>query len=343
MPRSHLPIIPTRALRRHGVHEPIDTRFRSCCRLLQSLWRHGKGLPAGNYTRRDNATVRLGSMISERAGEAGRNFLLPEVARLARREVAYREVGALIEERRLWCNLLSSMPMCLNVLGPLKLDKKLGTRMLRAMFADMADATLEAVKFEHSPGRGLPNFTGDNTAFDALLVYVRANGTRGFVAVETKYSEDLGAPSRPLSPRYGELSALAALHHNHHAEELSNGRLQQFYRQHLLAQALLMQDDFSEGRLLVIAPALNAPVQRGIRLYASKLVPPSDAQVSFSAISLEEILSLFGECGERGYAKMLFERYLDWEKIDHVIDLEISAFALPAAAKNDNTVDSAAA
>lgn len=311
--------------------------------MLQSLWRERKGLPVGSYNRQNGPLIRLGSMITERAGDAGSNFLLPEIARLARREVAYKEPGSLIEERRLWCNLLSSMPLTFNLLGPLKLDRKLATKMLHSMFADLADANVEAILFEHSPGRGVPSLTNDFTAFDALLIYVRANGARGFVAIETKYSETLGEGNRPLNPRYAELSLVAALHHDPSANELTSRRLEQFYRQHLLAQAMLMRGDFSEGRFLVVAPALNSPLQAGISLYASKLVPPSDAQVSFSSISLEEMINLLSQCGQRGYAKMLFERYVDWEKIDQVIDLEIATFALPTAAKNDNTVESAAA
>jgi hypothetical protein len=43
-------------------------------------------------------------------GQGGGNFLTPEIAHTARREAAYREVGALIDAERLATNLLSSMP-----------------------------------------------------------------------------------------------------------------------------------------------------------------------------------------------------------------------------------------
>ena len=82
MQRTYLPIAPMSALRRHRVHEPFDTRFRSAARLLQSAWRDAKGLPVGSYTRPSGATFRLGSIISDKAGEAGRNFLVPEIATL---------------------------------------------------------------------------------------------------------------------------------------------------------------------------------------------------------------------------------------------------------------------
>jgi hypothetical protein len=213
---------------------------------LQSLWRAEKGLPVGTYTRPDGTTYRLGSLITEKAGETGANFLLPEIARLARREVAYREPGALIEERRLWCNLLSSMPLTFNLLGLLRLDPKLATKMLRGLCPDLNSATAEAVLFEHSPGRGAAELTGDHTAFDAMLIYAKPDGSRGFVAIEVKYAESAGDGQRDLRPRYGELASLAALHVDPSDQALTSGPLQQFYRQHLLAQAMLTRGDFSE-------------------------------------------------------------------------------------------------
>lgn len=336
MTRTYLPIVPQSALRLHRVHEPFDTRFRSCARLMQSLWRTAKGLPIGTYTRSKGEAHRLGSMLSEKAGDTGANFLLPEIARLARREVAYRQPGALIEERRLWCNLLSSMPLTFNLLGPLRLDPKLATKMLRALFPDLADATVEAVLFEHSPGRGAAELTDDFTAFDAMIIYVRPDGSRGFVAIEVKYSESLGQQQRELRPRYAEIAPLAGLHRAPAADALTSGPLQQFYRQHLLAQAMLMRGDYSEGRLMVIAPALNTPVQAALVLYSKQLVSPSAAQVGFTTRTLEEVIDRLRQCGERGYAKSMFDRYCDWSKIDDVIEAEVAKFAEPVLVGNDN-------
>jgi len=336
LPRTYLPIVPAAALRRHKVHEPFDTRFRSSARVLQSRWRADKGLPIGTYTRPDGAVLRLGSMITDKAGETGANFLLPEIARLARREVAYREPGALIEERRLWCNLLSSTTMTLNLLGLLKLDPKLATKMLRAMCPDLKDATVDAVLFEHSPGRGAEELTGDHTAFDAMLFYVKPDRSRGFVAIEVKYSESAGEPQRKLRPRYAELAPIAGLHREPHDELLTSGPLQQFYRQHLLAQAMLMRGDFSEGRFMVIAPELNTPIQAAVILYAKQLMPSSEVQVGFTTRTLEDVIDLLRQCGERGYAKALHHRYCDWSRVDEVIEQAIAEFGVIPAIGNDN-------
>jgi hypothetical protein len=44
--------------------------------------------------------------------------LTSQIARVARRETAYREIGAMIDAERLATNLLSSMPLTFNLLAP---------------------------------------------------------------------------------------------------------------------------------------------------------------------------------------------------------------------------------
>ena len=104
------PLIPAGVLKKHRVHEPLDTRFRSAARLLQALWREDRDLPIGSHLGEDGKRRKLGSRISEAAGKGGGNFLTPEIAHTARREAAYREIGAFFDAERLTTNLLSSMP-----------------------------------------------------------------------------------------------------------------------------------------------------------------------------------------------------------------------------------------
>jgi hypothetical protein len=52
-PIHQLPLIPAGVLKKHRVHEPLDTRFRSAARLLQALWREDRDLPIGRYVGED--------------------------------------------------------------------------------------------------------------------------------------------------------------------------------------------------------------------------------------------------------------------------------------------------
>jgi hypothetical protein len=187
-PIYRLPLIPEHVLKQHKVLEPTDNRFRATARLLQALWREDRNLPIGTHISRDGSRRKLGSRISNEAGRAGANFLSREISYLARREVIYRELGALIDEDRLFTNLLSSMPLTFNLFGPLRLDLALATRVLHLLVPELRGAIVTAVWFEHSPGRGAPSLTHDGTAFDAFLIYEHGN-RRCFLAIETKYSE----------------------------------------------------------------------------------------------------------------------------------------------------------
>src|ERR1700731_2847358 len=198
-PIHQLPLIPADVLKKHRVHEPLDPRFRSAARLLQSLWREDRGPPIGSYVNEAGKRRKLGSRISEAAGRGGGNFLTPEIAHTARREAAYREIGALIDAERLATNLLSSMPLAFNLLAPWGHTLERASGYLIELLPAFTGSALQLV-FEHSPGRGNPKFTGDYTAFDALLCYADPHGRNGFVAFEIKYSESMREPMPELKP-----------------------------------------------------------------------------------------------------------------------------------------------
>ena len=148
-----IPIVPADILDRFHVNEPYDTRFASGARLLQSIWRERQGLPVGKIKPERGRRRSLGSRLTPEVARNGANFLTPEIAKLVRREAAYREYGAFIEEERLWGNLLSSQPLTFNLFGRAKLDRSLGSKLFRAVLPDFV-ALHETIRFETSPGRG---------------------------------------------------------------------------------------------------------------------------------------------------------------------------------------------
>jgi hypothetical protein len=81
-PIHQLPLIPTDVLKKHRVHEPLDTRFRSAARLLQALWREDRDLPIGSYITENGKRRKLGSRISEAAGKGAAISSSPRSAML---------------------------------------------------------------------------------------------------------------------------------------------------------------------------------------------------------------------------------------------------------------------
>jgi hypothetical protein len=131
--------------------------------------------------------------------------------------------------------------------------------VLAQLCPDLA-GTVTAILFEHSPSRGDPAFTGNGTAFDALLRLTLASGALPFVAIEVKYGEGGGGPAgRHITdaaltvPRFTRLFADPATT----APTQHTGLTAQIAREALLATAMLEHSRYAAGRLLVIAPALN--------------------------------------------------------------------------------------
>ena len=132
--RRTVPIIPETILKRHNVHEASDTRFRAAARLMQSLWRDHRGHPIGRQDDTRGQGRKLGSRLTPALAQAGANFINPAIATLARREVAYREISAVMDTKRLFGNLLSSQALTINLLGVLKLDLEVATGVFSRLF-----------------------------------------------------------------------------------------------------------------------------------------------------------------------------------------------------------------
>ena len=324
-PIGQLPIVPVEVLKRHNVHEKFDTRFRACARLLQALWRERQGLPIGLHQDRNGRKRRMGSMLSAPAADAGRNFMDPAVAHLVRREVAYQEAGALIDQQRLYGNLLSSMPLAFNAFAPLAFDKALAAKVMRSLLPGRDIIAVRHVWFEHSPGRRDIALTGDRSAFDVAVLYTRGDGTTGFVGIEVKYSEGMTEPAPPtLNERYETLAPASRLFKEPMHTALRVNPLQQVFREHLLAQAMLMRGDVAEATFVLIAPRHNHLVQQAASLYAAFLAPAGDAQVRFVNVHLEQFVDALGWAGAGDNALALHDRYLDWRQIDHAVEAALT-------------------
>jgi hypothetical protein len=314
---DRLPIIPDAILRQHKVHEPIDTRFRAAARLLQALWRERHDLPMGYYVSARGRRKPLGSRLNALASAAGGNFLDPALQRLARRELAYREPGALIDEARVWSNLLSSMPLTFNLFGALKLDRRLANAVCQALWPDLVSEVCH-IQFEHSPARGDLRFTGDATAFDVFISARDATGAKTFVAVEMKYSESMTEPEARLRPRYEELAQTCGLYRDAADAQLRASPLQQLWREHMLAQTLLSAQLFDRGTFVCVAPRLNAPVQRACAMYAARLAEREQA-CGFASIELEALVEAVGTAGAEDLGEQLHERYCDFAPVHALI------------------------
>jgi hypothetical protein len=313
---GRVPFVPAKILARHKVLETSDDRFRAAARLRQALLREERGWPMGHYRGPKGSRRKIGNYVAPSAADAAA-FVSPEIARLVHLEIAYREDGALADQSRLWCNMLSSAPLVYNLLGALKLDLGLATRVMRGLCPDLVHRVTE-ILFEHSPARANPNYTDDRTAFDALIKCVTRDRRHGFIAVEVKFSETMTEPAARIRPRYLELAKQSGLYIDPENPALLHNPLHQLTRQNFLAYAAIENGHYSVGRFIVIAPALNSSVQQATALYRQQLVPDSRT-VSFDAITLESVIAVLKRAGARKLAGQLYERYCDYSALDPLL------------------------
>lgn len=303
-----LPKLPVDVLRAHDVLVGTDNAFQQRARLLQALWRETKGLPVGLHRGKP-----LGSTIELGHGRATLgNFLTETIRDVVQHDVLGpgRDPDALIDEKRLFSNLLSSQPLCFNLFGELARDLDAATRVL-GVLAGGKIARVTRIAFEHSPGRRDPRFTGDRSAFDVFVTYDSPAGTRGFLGIEVKYHESLGDAAAPHRPRYDELADAMGCFPADRAR-LKTKPLQQIWRDHLLAGALLGGGlGYDEGAFVFLYPEANAACARAVAAYRAELT--SDA--TFVAWTLEDVVETQRAAGVRS-AAALAARYLDWAVVE---------------------------
>ena len=318
MQGNRLPLVPENILKAHKVNEPGDSRFMAAARLLQALWREEKDLPIGVHRNPKGKRRKLGSRLDNESGRQGHNFLTPDIAKLAFRESVYREIGAMIDQERLWTNMLSSQPLCFNLFGGLKLDGEKANQFFRHLFPDYV-ASVNGIYFEHSPGRGNPAFTDDYTAFDVFVTCTTLSGHNGFIAIEVKYSESMSEPPATMRPRYEELTGKAGVFREPAAQALRGNPLQQLWREHMLSRVMIESGLYDQGRFIVIYPAQNNNCDAAVNSYNTHLASDDPAESGFQSLTLESCLNALRAIGDDEIALALHERYLDFARVERAI------------------------
>lgn len=165
-------------------------------RALQSWYRetHLEAPPGLHPYKPDQLS---GSMLLSPDAVANKNFL-PGVAPYARRRAQFLGlIRATPVYPRLDHNMLGSMPVCFNLLAPLRETPTATPKILDEVLGFSVGQVL-VIEVEVPP-RPKDHYLNDNTAFDALVIYER-EGKRGFVGIETKYTEPF-SPAPSHSPR----------------------------------------------------------------------------------------------------------------------------------------------
>lgn len=320
-PLTAAPLCPPALLKAHAAFIATDMRFAAASRLLASLSRTDQGLPAGIHISRfqDGRTrrSRAGWRLRPDAARAGAAFLTPAIARFVFKALVLREPGSLWDETKIRSNLLSSQNLCLNLFVPMALDLELATAVWRRLLPDFV-YSITSLRFESSPGRNDPLWLEDGTAFDAVLDVITPDGETAFVAIELKYIENFAGPAATSRPRYQAAAHAAELFIDPDAPELYRAGLEQFRREHCLAQLMVQRGLAARGLFVLAGPRLHVRLTAAAQGYRAHLVDPdgtAEQRVGFNHITVEAILGALSAAGAGEHAQALHRRFLDFERV----------------------------
>jgi hypothetical protein len=292
---------------------PDVTAFRRAARLQQARWREAKGYPIGSQPIKPPAGGRVVRPVGSRlafdfAVTTGANFVTLGALAAAKARIGAAERHQSFDHQRLWADLLWSPTLAFNLFGDLAADRARADRAVHTWWPD-TPGTVSEVRFAHSPGRFDPSYLNSLRSFDAAFVLELGDGTRGIVAVDTRYHERM----KPEIPKPSNRSrnhevALRSGVFEPRALDLASTRseLCLTWLEHLLLLSMLQHPSgqWFWGRYVVVHPAGNPAVVDACARYRELLVDRS----TFATISLEELLAA-GALAKQSTAA-LAERYL---------------------------------
>lgn len=313
---ARVPLISDELAKLNNIYCATDTRFRRNARWLQALYLRDQGIAAAHTADPEILTINdLASTLHPAAAAAGLNFISENVHNLVLQQLVCREEGAYYDIERLGFNALTSQALLFNALGPLALNLELASRVFQILFPETV-ARVEYIGFEHNPGRHQAFMLSDASATDAVVRYITHDGEEASIFIESKYAESFpkGQVAR-WRLRYSEAIDQTRLFKNPDSQLIRLPGLEQLMREHMLSQLCVDHGFTTKGIFLVIAPGLNRHVQTACRLYANELLAPVDNRVPFVNCTLESFVEAINQAGDTDLASILWDRYLDFERI----------------------------
>lgn len=215
---------------------PKESGFKKRMRFHQGWWRaFVLAEEQGDHPIREGEPI--GSTIHQ--GEnSGKNFLSENIRRAVDETIHERkETGTgIIEEERLFNNLLSSQPLCFNFFGELKIDTGLALRVLRCFYPDLT--SVDRVIFEYAPEE---NYTNDNSAFDVAFEVTRGDEL-GLIGFECKFT-DTFSQGEYNREEYREIYRRSNIFCREYRDYISR-RYNQLFRNQLMAEAALLHQKY---------------------------------------------------------------------------------------------------
>lgn len=306
---------------KYGEPYSGDSKFVASCRLLQSIYRVNVGENIRPYIAKDRVYY-FGNYI-DCGEESGANFLTDYIFIYAKYRVMYKKPFETINSDRLFNNLLSSQPMAFNIFCPLRklLNEQpdVATLAIRSALPTYPIVRVIDVDLEFIPSN-YKKLTGDKSAMDAIIRFEDNCGKECFIAIETKYSENLGANEASDKTREIEIIRQLKCFRSDIEEKIAKSeiKLTQVYRNFLLSETY-GKDISAESYSLIMSPINHPSTNKELKSLVNELTDSYKHKIQ--CISLEEFVnSLIKNCPP-DYSEVFsrfYDRYLNFNKIDNL-------------------------
>lgn len=291
-----------------GGH-PGMTAFKREARWRQHRWAveiadiHSFGSHLGGRSGEDGIReeVSNGSRLRPVDAERGENFLTGQIFEVAKQRVVSKQLYETLDSKRLFDNLLSSMPMAFNLFGEASLPQHGVSREALAELFGVEPAVESDIVFEWSPGRRDTAYTRDRTAFDVALRLGRADGPRTVVGIETKFHEHSVREKKPPLDNGSKVAAYqdqtdflidvaekSGAFQEGWQDHVLDTDLRQIWRDHLLALSMRSHAAWTGAtKYVLVYPARNISFAEAAERYSTLL---DDGSGSFQAFTMEEVV-----------------------------------------------------
>ena len=316
----------------YGEEYKGDSRFVADCRKMQSIYRVEIGEGICPYTDRYGKLHYYGNYISN--GEnpkegCWKNFLTEYAFNYAKERVNHKKPYETIESDRLFNNLLSSQPMAFNLFCPLRQMREespeTATKVIKAALPSYSIHEVTDVDLEFIP-ENYKDLTGDKSAMDAIIRFEDEHGKKVFIAIETKYSENLGTNAAydrdkngEKTPRKQSLKAVQELKcfKSDVESRIINGevRLTQIYRNFLLSEKF-GEDKGLNSYSIILAPRNHPSTDNEFKSLYNEL--KEEHRTKINSMHLEDFVNAIINNSPTEYRlifKRFHDRYLNFKKL----------------------------
>lgn len=311
-----------------------DNDFTRKARTLQAIRRWQSGAACGFIEK--NGIKYFHPNLAADGLEANRNFLHREIYEYARQRVRNKKPYETINEERLFCNFLSSQPMAFNLFVPLMVITQCeeGQTRLARVISSLLDKgnRLSISRITEVGVEFIPDYyrecLNDKTAMDACFRYERADGGKGIIAIETKYTDILGKnqasdPTRGIQTAT-QRAGICELFTDEGKEKIASGeiKLSQVYRNFLLTECVRLHEQLDDSLSIVLAPKENKGNEEEEKQLTSIL--KSEYKYKFQSVQLEDFVKkLIREFPNEPIFPCFHHRYLDFSRAERLLPPKI--------------------